>query len=145
MNRGFLLDTNVVSEVVRPRPAPEVIAWLNTQPEEIQAISVVTLGELHKGLALATDERKNRLEEFVLKAVPSKFAGRILPVTEVVAKKWGLLIAHRKRIGRPLSAIDGLIAATALEHGLTLVTRNVDDFSYLPELSVFNPWEVAEA
>jgi predicted nucleic acid-binding protein len=93
-------------------------------------------------LALATSERRNQLEDFVLRSIPRKFAGRILPVSEAIAGRWGSLTAHGKQIGRPLATADGLIAATGLEHQLTLVTRNVGDFIHLPNLQIFNPWEL---
>ena len=138
---GFLLDTNCVSELVRVRPHPRVIEWMESVEEGLLYLSVLTLGEIQKGLAtLAQGKRRTRLEEWLDVELRARFANRLLPVDEEVALRWGLLAALANRQGKPLSAIDGLLAATALSHDLTLVTRNIGDFA-AAQVPVLNPWE----
>ncbi len=137
----FLLDTNVPSESWRARPEPSVDAWLRRQVKEAQFVSVVTVGELRKGaLLLPPSARRTQIEHSIQVLIPAWFGKRVLPVTQAIAERWGALDARPQLMGRPLGVPDGLIAATALEHGLTLVTRNVKDFVGLG-LDVVNPWE----
>ena len=138
--RGFLLDTNIPSEFSNPRPDPRVVQWVDSVPEDFVFISVVTLGELRKGCELLDiGKRRYELENWLEVEVRNWFAGRILPVTEAISERWGALDAKRQRLGQPLNIADGLIAATALEHGFTVVTRNVSDFRELG-VAVFDPW-----
>jgi predicted nucleic acid-binding protein len=138
---GFLLDTNVLSEVLRPLPDANVAAWLKRQAKDFLFLSVVTMGELRKGATLLPQStRRAQLEQSIGVLVPSWFAGRILPVTQAIAESWGVLDGQRQLAGRPLGVADGMIAATALEHGLTLVTRNVKDFAGLG-VTILNPWD----
>lgn len=139
---GFLLDTNIPSETVRRVPDTKVLDWLDTRSEkEVDFISVITLGELRRGAALLTrSARRTELEHFIEIGVDRWFGSHVLPVTRQIADRWGALDALRQLAGRPMSTADGLIAATALEHGLTLVTRNVKDFSSLG-VPIFNPWD----
>ena len=138
---GFLLDTNCVSELVRIKPHPRVIEWMESVEEGLLYLSVLTLGEIQKGLAtLPQGKRRTRLEEWLDVELRARFANRLLPVEEEVALRWGLLAALAHRQGKPLSAIDGLLAATALSHDLTLVTRNISDFA-AAQVPVLNPWE----
>lgn len=139
---GFLLDTNIPSELLRPRPDVNVADWLKRQLHETLFVSVVTLGELRRGAALLTEQsaRRTELERMIHDNIPAWFGDRILPVTRAIAERWGVLDAERQRAGRPLNLADGLIAATALEHNLTLVTRNVKDFDHLG-LPLHNPWD----
>lgn len=140
---GFLLDTNIPSEFRNPRPEPRVVQWVDSVPEDSVFISVVTLGEIRKGCELLdAGKRRKELEQWLEGEVKDWFQGRILPVTEAIAERWGRLEAKRQRLGLPLHVADGQIAATALEHGLSLVTRNVKDFSGLG-VTMFNPWEEA--
>lgn len=126
----FLLDTNVISELLRPRPAPLVVEWLAQQPARHQYLSVLTLGELSRGVALLPDgRRRSALLEWVSEAIPRAYAGRLLPVDAEVSARWGVLDAEARRSGRPLGTVDGLLVATASVHGLALVTRNVSDVS----------------
>ncbi len=140
---GFLLDTNIPSEFRNPRPEPRVVQWVDSVPEDSVFISVVTLGEIRKGCELLdAGKRRKELEQWLEGEVREWFLGRILPVTEAIAERWGKLEAKRQRLGLPLNTADGQIAATALEHGLTLVTRNEKDFADLG-VSILNPWEAA--
>lgn len=138
---AFLIDTNVPSELTRSQPSPRVEAWI-ADPGGPLYLSVVTLGELRRGITLlpADDGRRPRLERWFREDLLTLCSGGILPLTWAIAERWGVLEAERQRRGRPLSSTDGQIAATALEHGLTLVTRNVSDFEGLG-LSIVNPWE----
>ena len=137
---GFFLDTNVPSELVRPQPEPKVRTWVATQRLDTLFISSVSFGELRKGIILLSPgKRRAELEAWIETDVSILFSGRILSVTRSIAERWGALEAQRQRAGRPLNVPDGLIAATALENGFTLVTRNFKDFSGLG-VTVFNPW-----
>ena len=139
---SFLLDTNVVSEWVKPRPDAGLVAWLAEVDEDRVLLSVVTLAELRYGIArMAAGPRRARLETWLSEELPLRFEGRVLPVDDAVAHGWGELVAHREAAGRPLGVIDAFIAATAAVHGLTLVTRNVADFS--GSVEAINPWREA--
>jgi predicted nucleic acid-binding protein len=138
---GFLLDTNCVSELIRPRPDRRVMEWTDATNEASLYLSVLTLGEIRKGLAaLPQGTRRTRLETWIEVDLKARFHGRILPVDDAVADRWGLLRAEAKRKGKPLPVIDGLLAATALHYNLTVVSRNVSDFARA-RVPVLNPWE----
>ena len=138
---GFLVDTNCISEVVRVKPEPRVLAWIEAADESLLYLSVLTLGEIRKSLAtLPQSRRRSRLETWLEVELQARFSGRILPIDVAVADRWGLLDANAKASGKPLSTIDGLLAATAIHHNLTVVSRNVSDFTRVP-VQVLNPWE----
>jgi toxin FitB len=138
---GFLLDTNCISEVVRLRPEPRVMAWIEAAEESLLYLSVLTLGEIRKGLAaLPQGKRRSRLETWLEVDLQARFSGRILSIDAAVADRWGLLAANAKGGGKPLSTIDGLLAATAIHHNLTIVSRNVSDLTNT-QVPVVNPWE----
>jgi predicted nucleic acid-binding protein len=138
---GFLVDTNCISEVVRVKPEPRVLAWIEAADESLLYLSVLTLGEIRKGVAaLPQSRRRSRLETWLEVELQARFSGRILPIDVAVADRWGLLAANAKASGKPLSAIDGLLAATAIHHNLTVVSRDVSDFTHVP-VQVLNPWE----
>ena len=138
---GYLLDTNVPSEFSRDRPEPRVVQWLKAQPVTTLFLSAVTIGEIRKGLVvLPQSRRRSDLETWFHTDLLVWFRNRILPVTHAVADKWGVLDGQCQLRGTPLNTADGMIAATAIEHGLTLVTRNVKDFAGL-SVDLFNPWE----
>ena len=137
---GFLLDTNIPSETVRPAPDSRVAAWIEAQPLESLFVSVVSFGEWHKGLTLLPPSRRRaELQHWLDTRVRKLFSGRILPMTEAIAGRWGVLEGQRQLMGRPLHVPDAQIAATALEHRLTLVTRNVKDFESIG-VTILNPW-----
>jgi predicted nucleic acid-binding protein len=137
---GFLLDTNCISELVSQRPEPRVVQWLEAVSEELLYLSVLTLGEIRKGVeALVPSKRRTKLETWLEVDLQARFHGRILVVDSSVADRWGLLAAQAKRKGKPLAIIDGLLAATALEHDLTVVSRNAGDFTNTA-VAVLNPW-----
>jgi len=134
---SYLVDTNVLSELRRREPNPRVVEWFTQRPSTTLFLSVLTLGELREGIQLIPDgERRLRLLDWLEAELPTFFAGRILAVDASVADRWGRLQADA---GRSVPAVDSLLAATALHHGLSLVTRNVRDFPY-PGLEVVNPW-----
>ena len=138
---GFLLDTNVLSEFARTgEPDQHVDRWLKTTAEESVFASVLTFAEIRRGIELLPPgKRRTQLEQWQDDLVAS-FEMRLFPVTKAIADRWAVLAAQAQRKGITLANIDGLIAATALEHDLTLVTRNVTDFAGV-EVSLFNPWE----
>jgi predicted nucleic acid-binding protein len=138
---GFLLDTNVISELVKPKPEHRVKNWLEGIDENLLYLSVLTIGEIRKGVAaLPQSVRRADIEAWLEKDLRNRFAGRILPITEEIADRWGVIAgqAHAKKQAAPV--IDGLLAATALHHNLTLVTRNVGDVA-ITGVNLFNPWE----
>jgi predicted nucleic acid-binding protein len=137
---GFLLDTNVISEAVRSQPDPKVLSWLDSLHEDLLFLSVLTLGEIRQGVAkLAPGKRRLRLERWLDVDLRTRFAGRIVSIDEDVAERWGDLMAGSRKAGTPLGVVDGLLAATALQHSLTLATRNVKDFAGLG-VTLSNPW-----
>jgi predicted nucleic acid-binding protein len=140
---GFLLDTNVPSELTRPKSDPGVEKWLDDADDELLFFSVVSLGEIFKGLTILPESKRRRdLQQWIDDMLRPWFEGRILPVSEIISERWGILAGERHVKGRPLTVGDGFIAATALEHDLTVVTRNVKHFADLG-VEVFNPWNNA--
>lgn len=134
---SYLLDTNVLSELRRKSPDSGVASWFTQRAPATLYLSVLTLGELRKGIDGASDAtRRQTLLDWLETDLPAFFMGRLLSVDAAVANRWGRMLAQA---GRPLPAIDSLLAATALEHDLVLVTRNVKDFAGLP-VELFNPW-----
>ena len=134
---SYLLDTNVLSELRRKTPDAGVCAWMAQRPVSSMYLSVLTLGELRKGIEGVSDPvRHLALSNWLQTELPLFFMGRVLSVDAPVADRWGRLVAAA---GRPVSAIDSLLAATALAHGLHMVTRNTKDFEGLG-IEVINPW-----
>jgi toxin FitB len=135
---SYLLDTNVVSETIRRQQNDLVIGWLKGVPSEALFVSVLTLGEIRKGIeGLVDRKRREKLRLWLEHTLPAWFDGRVLPIDLAVADRWGRLVAE---VARPVPTIDSLLAATALHHELRLVTRNAKDFNY-PGLEVINPWQ----
>jgi predicted nucleic acid-binding protein len=138
---GFLLDTNIVSEMTRPTPNAHVLQWLESVDESLLYLSVLTLGEIRKGLTILTSSRRRSLlDAWLGTELAVRFAGRVLSIDAAIADRWGELAGDAQRRGTPLPVIDGLLAATALHHHLTMVTRNVHDFQG-QNIQSFNPWE----
>jgi toxin FitB len=134
---SYLVDTNVVSELTRPKPAPAVAAWFEEVADEALHLSVLTLGELRRGVEkLPPGKRKEKLRYWLEQELPGWFGARLLPIDAAVADTWGRLQASAERT---LPAVDSLLAATALHHHLRLVTRNTMDFK-VAGLETINPW-----
>jgi toxin FitB len=137
---SFLLDTNVVSEAMRPQPHPSVLEWLAAVDEDRIHLSVVTLAEIRHGIErLPTGSRRKRLDEWLRHDLVSRFEGRILPISPEIADAWGKIVARRDDAGRPIGAMDAFIAATAETYALTLVTRDVAGFETVVR-EIMNPW-----
>jgi predicted nucleic acid-binding protein len=137
---GFLLDTNCISELVRNRPERRVLQWIEAVDESVLYLSVLTLGEIRKGVAgLPLSKRRTRLETWLEVDLQARFSGRILPIDARVANRWGLLAAQARGRGVALPVIDGLLAATAVHYDLTVVSRNASNFASA-QVPVVNPW-----
>lgn len=138
---GSLLDTNIISAFAKPEANQPVIDWLKTAAPETLFVSVITIGELRLGIEdLPAGKRRSQLEQWLAEGLPEWFETNVLPVTKAIGERWGRLTIEAKRKGMTLGTPDGLIAATALEHDLTLVTRNVKDFAGLG-VPLLNPWD----
>jgi predicted nucleic acid-binding protein len=136
---SFLLDTNAVSEWVKPRPNAGLIGWMESADEDRIFISVVSLAELRYGVErMATGRRRSGLERWLQHELPLRFENRILTVDASVAEAWGKTVSRSEAAGRPIGAMDAFLSATAETHQLTLVTRNISDFPLLR--TVLNPW-----
>lgn len=140
MVSGWLLDTCVISETGKPRPNPQVEAWLRAQSEHRVWTSVMVLGELQAGIALLEESARRRSLVAWLARQRAAFGERCLGIDEPTARAWGELHAARQRSGRPLPVADGLIAATALVRGLAVATRNGDDFADTG-VQITDPWQ----
>jgi predicted nucleic acid-binding protein len=137
---SFLLDTNVVSEWVKRQPDPGVVAWLAEIDEDRVFLSVITLAELRHGVErLPAGARRRRLDAWLRDELARRFEGRVLPVDEQVADRWGEVVARSEAAGRPIGVMDAFIVATANVHALRLVTRNEADFESVVE-ALINPW-----
>jgi toxin FitB len=140
---NFLLDTNVISEWVRPQPDRNVIAWTADLDEDRAFISVISFAEIRRGVEmLPNGRRRERLAAWLTEDLSARFEQRILDIDLRVAETWGTLMARGQKIGLTLGSMDAFIAATARAHGLTLATRNIKDFQRLG-LSLLDPWQPA--
>ena len=138
---GYLLDTNVLSETVKPQANVSVLAWLEASDEQLFHVSVLTLGEIRSGIDSAPPSaRRAALESWLSRDLLIRFSGRILGVNQEIADRWGRITAKASAAGRPIPAIDALLAATAFHYNLTLVTRNTKHAAPAG-VPVFNPWE----
>jgi predicted nucleic acid-binding protein len=138
---SFLLDTSVISELVRKSPHPPVLEWIGAQDESSLYLSDITIGELEKGIArLPASARRSKLQSWVRRDLVERLGTRLLPVDIRAATRWGALTSESEKRGLPLPVIDSLIAATALVHGFAVVTRNVEDFKRCGATCV-NPWD----
>lgn len=139
---NYILDTNVISELIKKQPNPQVVQWIDEQEAGRMYLSVVTIGELQKGITkLPSSERKNALQSWLDTDLRLRFDNRILELTSSVLTQWGRLTGTLELQGRVLSAFDSLIAATCLHHQATLVTRNEDDFQGTG-VTIINPWNI---
>lgn len=134
---SYLIDTNVLSETIKPIPDKAVVSWFQNVPSEALYMSVLTIGEIRKGIEkLPVGKKKEKILTWLDHTLLKWFEDRILPIDFEVAEKWGYLLGKSRE---KLPAIDSLIAATALTHNLKIVTRNVDDYR-IPGVEVINPW-----
>lgn len=138
---GFLLDTNVVSELMKRRPDPRVVSWVDATAEEMLYLSVISIGEVRKGIDLLPDTapRRAALQVWLDRDVRLRFATRILVFDDAIAERWGQLEAVARRRRLTLPTVDAQLAATAMHHGLTFATRNTADVAPTG-VAVFNPW-----
>ncbi len=136
----YLLDTCVISEIIKPQADINVIAWMQNQSEENLYLSVLTFGEIEKGIEKSPDKaRKRKLQLWVEEDLKQRFEGRIVPIDLDVSVKWGALQGAAELRGKPMPAIDGLIAVSGLVHNCIVVTRNVADMAQ-STAELLNPW-----
>ena len=137
----YLLDTCVISELVKPAPNRKVVDWLNEVSSKALFLSVITIGEIKKGLTKLPNSKKKERLTLWLNTLLNEYQERILPVDLMVAENWGVLQGNAEMAGTPMSSIDSLLAATTYTHNLTLVTRNESDF--VPGITpIINPWKL---
>jgi len=134
----YLLDTNIISESIKPKPNQGVMQWLSKIPSDDIMLSVLTIGEIRKGIEKISDKmRKQTLTQWLEIELIKQFQNRLIDIDKAIADKWGYLCGQTKT---PVPAVDALIAASALTHNLKIVTRNVKDFQHFPGLEIVNPW-----
>lgn len=142
MSRRFLLDTNVLSELMRPQPDARVLSWFERQQGAVFAVSVITRAEILLGIALLpAGKRRDDLANAAERMFQEDFGGRCLSFDEQAADEYAAVVAARTRSGRPVSTEDAQIAAIALTHDLLLLTRNTRDFAHIAGLDLINPWD----
>jgi predicted nucleic acid-binding protein len=138
---NFLLDTNVISEWVKPRPDRNVVTWLAAADEDRVFLSVISFAEIRRGIELmVAGRRRERLAQWLAEELPLRFEDRILAVDPGVAGIWGVVMARSEKKGRAIGSMDAFVAATAAAHDLTLVTRNIRDFEHV-RISLVDPWQ----
>lgn len=138
---SFLLDTNVISEGAKPHPDPAIMRWLGSVDEDQLFLSVISLAELRHGVErLEAGRRRAALDQWLSDELPARFDGRLLMADVATADHWGRVVARAQANGRPIGAMDAFLAATAEQHEMTLVTRNVSDFANIG-VRLFNPWD----
>ncbi|MFO7605133.1 MAG: type II toxin-antitoxin system VapC family toxin [Desulfurivibrionaceae bacterium] len=138
---NYLLDTCVISELIKKSPSPKVVKWFSRIEETSLFISVLTIGEIHKGIEkLPKSKKKEKLHKWVNHDLQERFKNRIIDFDLQTATVWGQIQAHPETSGTPLPAIDGQFAATGIAHNLTVVTRNTKDME-VSGVALLNPWE----
>lgn len=138
---NYLLDTCVISELLKPRPSQKVVTWIDSIEEEKLYISVITVGEFEKGITkLPSSSKKDRISDWLNEDLLIRFKDRILGLDVNTLIKWGQMVANLENQGRKIPAVDSLITATVLQHDLCLVTRNIQDFQNCG-IKILNPWE----
>ena len=136
----YLLDTCVISEIIRPQPDENVISWVREKNENSLYLSVLTFGEIEKGIEKAVDPvRKRKLQLWVEQDLKQRFENRIIPIDLEIAVRWGAVQGEAERVGKPMPVIDGLIAASGLVHNCIVVTRNIVDMEQ-SSVELLNPW-----
>jgi predicted nucleic acid-binding protein len=138
---NYILDTCVVSELLKTKPDLRVVEWIRSHDEETLFLSVITIGEIQKGISKLPDGRKKKqqLQNWLSNELRERFQGRILDITLETAQVWGQILAFCEKKGIALPAIDSLIAAQGIDHKMTIVTRNIADME--PSgVKLFNPW-----
>lgn len=135
----FLLDTCFLSELVKSVPEPTVLKWMEQRDDQTLFVSAMTFAELQRGVARLVESRRRAALTSWLAQLEANFSNRVLPFTLATSRYWATMCAQAEAAGRSIAAFDSIIAASALEHGLVLVTRNVRDFSHVPVVLV-NPW-----
>lgn len=137
---SYLLDTCVISELIARVPQPQVLSWIDSQQEEQLYLSVITIGEIRKGIALLPESRRQaQLQTWLSDSLLLRFRDRILPIDTGVMLRWGEMVGGLQKQGKNVAAIDSLLAASALHAGLALVTRNESDFAACG-VNIINPW-----
>lgn len=138
---NYLLDTCVISELIKKSPSPKVVKWISNIEETNLFISVLTIGEIHKGIEkLLKSKKKGKLHKWVNYDLQERFKNRIISFDPQIVAVWGQIQAHSETLGKPLPAIDGQIAATGISYNLTVVTRNTTDME-VSGVALLNPWE----
>lgn len=137
----YLLDTCVISELIKPVPHKKVISWIKDIPSEMLFLSVITIGEIRKGIIKLPESKKKQKLALWLNTILEEYKERIITIDLMVADTWGIIQANAEKNGFPMSSIDGLIAATSYTHNLTLITRNEDDFTSC-KIPIINPWKI---
>ena len=138
----MLLDTNILSEMMKADPEPSLVKFLDQQPEPALFISAITKAEIELGIALLPDGKKKRALDATAKAIFELFTGHCLAFGELAATRYADIVSSRTQLGRPISVEDAQIAAIAVTHDLKLVTRNTRDFEKIANLQMINPWEL---
>ena len=139
--RKYLLDTCVISEIIKPKPSKKVIAWIKNQEEKNLYLSALTFGEIEKGIEKSVDgRRRNKLRLWVEEDLKQRFEGRVLNIDVRVATKWGEIQGKSEKEGNPIPSIDGLIAVTGLVNNCVVVTRNISDMQP-SSAELHNPWQ----
>jgi len=137
---NYLLDTNVLCEATRERPDARVAEWLSAMSSLVLYVSVVSIAEIRKGILLLPEgRRRKKLEDWLVSELLPSFEGRVLPLGEEEMWEWAALLARAEKTGHRLPVVDSLIAATARCHGLTIATRNINDFRHC-HIALQNPW-----